>query len=350
MNSVISSGIKPVALIFISKRIAVSPIGGTELAQPIKDKSIECCLLVGIALYAGHDVVIDDKEGAPLLIRPRVTRNGLKGFVAIEVCYYYKGGIHALDSATTIATPIAPVHTGLPVIIIVTHGHVIHGVDRETHSAMVSLLVEATGMRETELLKAGEIISLCDLGKHLYRLTASIDMENLTIGQREVKRRSSIRVASKDTRIAKPIIHLCFRSPSTTKTTAHTKRNEMIKGVIKLIHIALATHFLMDSLFNFIEGLLIFKGAPQNELVTEKMIEILLVGRPEAQEVIEAASLGFIRVIGFAISIGLTIGVDKFKILGRKLVENIHIFSLFHLIYILYHIFLLFSRRRNTSD
>jgi hypothetical protein len=218
-SSVISSGIKPVALIFIGKRIAVSSIGGTELAQPIKDKGIECGLLVGVTLYTGHNVVIDDKEGTPLLIRPRVTRNGLKGFVAIEVCYYYKGGIHALDSATTIATPIAPVHTGLPVIVIVTHGHIIHGVDRETHGAVVGLLVEATGMREAELLETGEVIGSCDLGKHLYRLTASINMENLTIGHREVKRRSSIRVASKIGDIAKTIIHLTFTAPRTSKAS-----------------------------------------------------------------------------------------------------------------------------------
>jgi uncharacterized membrane protein YtjA (UPF0391 family) len=218
-SSVISNGIEPTALIFISKGIAIGPTGRTELAQPVKNKGIECSLLVGIALYAGHNVVINDEKRTPLLIGPRVTRNGLKGYVAIKVCYYYKRRVHALNGATTIAALVAPVHTGLPVIVIIAHGHVIHRVDRKTHSAMIGLLVEATGMREAELLETGEVIGSCDLGKHLYRLTTSINMENLTIGHREVKRRSSIRVASKIGDIAKTIIHLTFTAPRTSKAS-----------------------------------------------------------------------------------------------------------------------------------
>jgi hypothetical protein len=124
----------------------------------------------------------------------------------------------------------------------------------------------------------------------------------------------------------------------------------MIKGVIEFVHISFRPHFLVNSPLNLKKRLLIFKGTPQNELVTEKMIEILLDGSPDAQKMVEAARISFVGVIGTVIAISLTVSGNEFNILRRKLVEKIHIFSLFHLIYnIISYFFIIFKKTKDFS-
>jgi hypothetical protein len=103
----------------------------------------------------------------------------------------------------------------------------------------------------------------------------------------------------------------------------------MIKGAIEFVHIPFRPHFLVNSPLNLKKRLLIFKGTPQNKLITEKMIKILLVGSPDAQKMVEAARISFVGIIGTVIAVSLTVGGNELNILRRKLVENVHIFLSF---------------------
>ena len=165
-----------------------------ERFKPIQDDIGQSNIFIGIIFHSGNNVLINDKQLTPLFIIPCATSLNFKRNRSIKIGNNNSRGIHHFNGSLPITTLIRPTHTRFPTKTIVTHSHIIHGVNRNMKIAFKHFLIKDQRMSNTKILISRKAICRSNLSDNFTGLTASSNMKILSIRHRQIKRISTILV------------------------------------------------------------------------------------------------------------------------------------------------------------
>ena len=271
--------------------ILTKACGFGKFLKPSGDITRQPRILIRISLNVGDDSLINDKQFTPQLRVPALVKDGMGG--VLQVCDDNTRRIHHLYRASSILTMITPLHTGMPALIIITHGDIVQGVNRQAESALGSLDSGSLSMGLTHFFPALKSPCFRQSAKDSGDLSARANLKGLAIGQRHMAFRQFPRVRHQSAGVGQIVVGRIASSSATIITKRRkflVTPKEFIQLIVKnhFVRSGLGLIFLSEVFYHFFYWSLIFQFSFQNQRTVKNLNQILTLGViPVAQNILK---------------------------------------------------------------
>ena len=160
--------------------IAKTAIFG-KLLKPSRNILTQPGIIIRVCLNIGNEFRMDDKKLTPNLRVPVVLQL-MSGM--LEVCDDNVGRVHHFYGASSIAALIHPLHTAIPAFAVITHGHIIKGVDRQAESTLGLFGSHCLGMGLAYSFPAIQIIFFRQLAQDSSDFSTGANLKSFLVRKR----------------------------------------------------------------------------------------------------------------------------------------------------------------------